>query len=544
MKYFVSLLVFVSCLLSCSSPDVDMIIYNAKVYTVDDNFTVASAIAVKNGKFIAVGGEEIRERYSAKGDLDLNGLPIYPGFIDAHCHFYRLGLIQDQVDLRGASSENEAVQRLQDYAKNISTGPLLGRSWDQNLWASKEYPSRKTLDALFPDRPVVLQRVDGHAVWVNSYVLEKAGITATTQVDGGEVVLEEGEPSGVLIDNAMDLAYAILPAPSRETQIRAFQKAEEIGFANGLTTVDDAGLDRSQIELIDSLQKAKALKMKVYAMISNTPENLAYYLEKGPYQTDKLNVRSVKVYADGALGSRGAVLKKEYKDDPNHKGFFVTPAADIEQLAFKLAKKGFQMNTHAIGDQANAVVLAAYDKALRISTDPRWRVEHAQIVDPKDLAYFGSKIIPSVQPTHATSDMEWADERLGEERLKTAYTFKDLLDWSGKIALGTDFPVEEVSPIKTFYAAVVRKDTNGSPEEGFQMENALSRSEALKGMTRWAAYSNFEENQKGTIAVGKDADFVILTKDIMTVGERQILSVEVLATFSNGSMVYRRGAEQ
>ncbi len=544
MKQFLPLIGLLWIISSCSTADADFVVYNAKVYTVNRDFSVASAFAVKNGKFIAVGGDEIRTRYSSVSELDANGLPIYPGLIDAHCHFYRLGLIQDQVDLRGASSEQEAVDRLEQYAKPLPKGPLLGRSWDQNLWEVKEFPSRASLDALFPDRPVVLQRVDGHAVWVNSYVLEKANITADTQIEGGEVVLVNGEPSGVLVDNAMDLAYAILPEPSRETQIRALQKAEAIAFANGLTSVDDAGLDRSQIELIDSLQKADALKMKIYAMISNTADNLEYYLNKGPFQTNMLNVRSVKVYADGALGSRGAVLKKEYKDAPNHKGFFVTPTEEIEQLAYKLAKKGFQMNTHAIGDQANAIVLKAYDKALRITADPRWRVEHAQIVDPADLAYFGSKIIPSVQPTHATSDMEWADERLGDERLKTAYTFKDLLDWSGKLALGTDFPVEEVSPIKTFYAAVVRKDTGGSPEDGFQMENALSRSEALKGMTRWAAYSNFEENQKGSIAVGKDADFVMLTKDIMAVSEAQILSAEVLATFSNGNMVYRRGKKQ
>lgn len=275
-------------------------------------------------------------------------------------------------------------------------------------------------------------------------------------------------------------------------------------------------------------------------MISNTPENLEHYLKKGITQTERLTIRSVKVYADGALGSRGAALKKPYSDFPQSKGLFLTPPEEIEQLAYVLAKKGFQMNTHAIGDAANQVVLDAYQKALRINPDPRWRVEHAQVVDKSDLEKFGSKIIPSVQPTHATSDMEWADERLGEDRVQNAYTYKDLLDWSGKIALGTDFPVEKVNPLHTFYAAVARKSITGQPSGGYRMNNALSRSEAIKGMTKWAAYANFEEELKGSIEPGKVADFVLLTNDIMVVKDSDILSIEVLATFLDGEMVYER----
>jgi predicted amidohydrolase YtcJ len=275
-------------------------------------------------------------------------------------------------------------------------------------------------------------------------------------------------------------------------------------------------------------------------MISNSKENLDHYLAKGITQSERLTIRSVKVYADGALGSRGAALKKPYTDAQNNKGLFLTQPEEIERLAYLLADKGFQMNTHAIGDAANQVVLDAYTKALSISPDPRWRVEHAQVVEKQDLEKFGPKVIPSVQPTHATSDMDWADERLGEDRITTAYTFKELLDWSGKVALGTDFPVEKVNPLNTFYSAVARRNNEGKPVGGYQMDNALSRSEALKGMTIWAAYANFEEEQKGSIEVGKVADLVLMTEDIMTINESAILSAEILATIVDGNIVYQR----
>lgn len=525
---------------SCTNHNADLIIHNARIYTVNDSFELASTLVVKDGKFIAVGNDDLLEKYSAAAKLDLKGIPIYPGLIDAHCHFYQLGLAQEHVDLRGAKSVEEVIARLKAFASTSEAKVLMGRGWDQNLWEEKEFPSKEILDKAFPDKLVVLERIDGHAAYVNSNVLTAAKITKDTKVEGGEVIIANNEPTGILIDKASDLAYAILPEPSREEQIIALQKAEKIAFENGLTTVDDAGLNRAQLELIDSLQRVNKLKIRVYGMISNTPENLAYYLDKGITQTDRLTIRSVKVYADGALGSRGAALKNPYTDEKNNKGLFITSPEKIEELAYILVKKGFQMNTHAIGDAANEVVLNAYKKALSVSPDPRWRIEHAQVVDKVDLQKFGSKILPSVQPTHATSDMEWADERLGEKRVANAYTYKELLDWSGRIALGTDFPVERVNPIHTYYAAVTRKDLNGNPAGGYQMDNALSRSEALKGMTKWAAYANFEEDEKGSIEVGKVADFVMLTNDIMVLNDSEILATEVLATFLGGEMVYQR----
>lgn len=527
-------------LYSCNNYDADLIIHNAKVYTVNEDFDVVSAVVVKEGKIIDVGEEKLVKKYNAAAVLDLKGLPVYPGFIDAHCHFYQLGMTEEQVDLRGVESLDKLVERIKTHQAKYNDAVILGRGWDQNLWANKVFPTKDILDQAFPGKLVILERVDGHAAYVSSAVLEKAKITADTKVDGGEVILVDGVPSGVLVDKASDLAYAILPAPSVEKSIRGLKKAEEIAFKNGLTTVDDAGLNRDILELIDSLHKSKDLKIRVYGMISNTQENLEYYLDKGITQSDRLTIRSVKVYADGALGSRGAALKEPYHDAKGNKGLFLTTPKEIERLAYLLADKGFQMNTHAIGDAANQVVLDAYKKALAIKEDPRWRVEHAQVVEKQDLEKFGPKVIPSVQPTHATSDMEWADERLGEERVKTAYTFKELLDWSGKLALGTDFPVEQVNPLNTFYAAVARRNNEGRPIGGYQMDNALSRSEALKGMTIWAAFANFEDDQKGSIEVGKVADLVLLTEDIMTINESAILSAEVLATLVDGNIVYQR----
>ena len=540
MKKIFPLLLLTIFLVSCNNYNADFIIHNAKIYTVNENFDVASAVVVKEGKIIAVGQEDLVGQFNAPAVLDLKGLPVYPGFIDAHCHFYQLGMTQEQVDLRGSKSLEELVTRIKEHQAEVNDDVILGRGWDQNLWEEKVFPTKEVLDKAFPGKLVILERVDGHAAYVSSAVLEKANISAETKVEGGEVILVDGVPSGVLIDKASDLAYAILPEHSTDKKIRGLKKAEELSFKYGLTTVDDAGLNRDVLELIDSLHKTEDLKIRVYGMISNNEENLAYYLDKGITQTDKLTIRSVKVYADGALGSRGAALKKPYSDAKNSTGLFLTTPEEIERLAYLLAEKGFQMNTHAIGDAANQVVLDAYEKALAISPDPRWRVEHAQVVEKQDLEKFGPKVIPSVQPTHATSDMEWADERLGEERVQTAYTFKELLDWSGKIALGTDFPVEKVNPLYTFYSAVARRDSEGKPLGGYQMENALTRSEALKGMTLWAAHANFEEQQKGSIEVGKVADLILLTEDIMTINESAILSAEVLATIVDGDIVYQR----
>ena len=525
---------------SCKYRKADWVVFNANVYTVNDSFEKVTAFAIKDGKFISVGGDEIVSLYPNALKFDAKGLPIYPGFIDAHCHFFNLGLSLGQVDLRGTKSIEEIEKRLQSYSQNNQFDIIIGRGWDQNLWKSKVFPNNDFLNRLFPDKLVLLRRIDGHALLVNDLVIKKAEINSKTRVSGGSILIENNKPSGILIDNAMDLAMNILPSKGSKIISKALIDAQTKAFENGLTTIDDAGLDKRTIMIIDSLQKKGDLKIRVYAMISNTRDNLNYFLDKGIIEQEKLTVRSVKAYLDGALGSRGALLKKPYSDDNKNKGITITTKEELFELAKKLSSKGFQLNTHAIGDKANEIVLDVYNYILKDIEDPRWRVEHAQVVDEFDIQKFNSKIIPSVQPTHATSDMNWADDRLGSSRLKRAYSYKNLLDWSGKIALGTDFPVEKVNPLLTFYSAVARKDIEGNPSEGFLKENALTRTEALKGMTIWAAYSNFEDSFKGSIEIGKFADFVILTNDIMKVPEEEITNVDVVATIVNGSIVFQK----
>ncbi|HEY0059916.1 MAG TPA: amidohydrolase, partial [Flavisolibacter sp.] len=507
-KYFVSLLAS-ALLFSCNSKkEADLIVFNAKLYTVDSAFSIAEAMVIKGDRIEAVGTtKELTEQYEAKQKLDAGGKAVYPGLIDAHAHFYRYGLGLQTADLGGTTSWDEILQRLQAFAKANGEGWLIGRGWDQNDWAVKSFPTKERLDALVPDRPVLLTRVDGHAAVVNQKALDLAGIKAGMTLTGGTIETSGGRLTGILVDNAVDLVGSKVPAATGAAIGQALQKAQQNCFAVGLTTVVDCGLDHREVMHIDSFQKAGALKMRVYAMLSDSKANYDFLFGRGAIKTDYLNVRSFKVYADGALGSRGACLLQPYADQPGWSGFLLSQQAHFDSVANIISAKGFQMCTHAIGDSANRVVLNIYGKYLKGKNDHRWRIEHAQVVNERDFELFGKySIIPSVQPTHATSDMYWAGDRLGPVREKGAYAFKQLLQQNGWIPLGTDFPVEDISPFKTFLATVFRQDAKGFPSEGYQMENALTREEAIRGMTIWAARSNFEEAEKGSLEKGKFAD--------------------------------------
>jgi len=538
MKKLISLLLVFLSLTACTQQQkADLIVINANVYTVDDNFSDAEAFAVKDGKFIAIGtNDEIKQNFATLKTIDAEGKTILPGLIDAHCHFYGLGLQQQKVDLTGTKSYDEVLQRIVDFQKEKKVDYITGRGWDQNDWEVKEFPTKEKLDILFPETPVAVRRIDGHALLANQAAIDLAGVTINTPFSGGDILKKDGKLTGVFIDNPMRLIGSKIPAPSVKETTQALKDAEKICFALGLTTVDDAGLSRGTIELIDSLQQIGELKMRIYAMVSASEKNLDYYLKKGISKTDRLNVRSFKFYGDGALGSRGAAMREPYSDKPHHYGALVNTLETLKNTAERIADSDFQMNTHAIGDSANHIMLQTYAAVLKDKKDRRWRIEHAQIVSPSDFEFF-KNIIPSIQPTHATSDMYWAEDRVGPERIKGGYAYKDLLTKYGKVALGTDFPVEKVNPMLTFYAAVARKDLNNFPKNGFQMENALNREETLKGMTIWAAYSNFEENEKGSIEVGKFADFILLDQDLMTVDIEKVPNTIVLETFVNGEKV-------
>jgi predicted amidohydrolase YtcJ len=541
MRQLFAILVVLLCS-SCINQRVDLVVHHAQIYTVNEAFATAEAMAVQDGKIVAVGtNDEILKNYQADSVVDAKGATIYPGFVDAHAHFLGYGQSLYAVDLMFANSWEEVLERVQAFvATHPGNGWIRGRGWDQNRFPGKAFPTNAELNALFPDRPVLLERVDGHASIANDKALQIAGVKAGQTMVGGDFVVAGGKLTGLLIDNAVGVVERNVPAATKEDYKNWLTAAQQNCFATGLTTITDCGLSPNDIDMIDALQKSNDLKMRLYVMLSDKPSSYtSSYFTNGGYTTDRLMVKGVKVYGDGALGSRGAALLAHYSDQPGWGGFLLSSQAHFDSVAAKLINTDFQMCTHAIGDSANRVVLKVYEKYLKGKNDKRWRVEHAQILNPIDFDYFGKySIIPSVQPTHATSDMYWAGDRLGAERLKGGYAFQQLLKQNGWLPLGTDFPVEEINPFKTFLAAVARQDAKGFPAGGFQMENALTREQTIRGMTIWAAKANRMEKQVGSIEVGKKADFILLDKDLMKVPTDSILHVKVLKTYSNGERVH------
>jgi len=536
-----AVLVILTVVISCSTQkQADLIIFNGTIYTVDDAFSKVEALAISEGKIMATGSnEDIRSAFAAGEEINLEGKFVYPGLIDPHCHFIGYGNSLMHADLSATSSFEEVIEVLLEQQEKYPTEWVQGWGWDHEDWPVKEFPHRDQLDRVFPDIPVFLTRADGHSAIVNSKALQLSGVIETSRIEGGSLLQKNGKLTGMLIDNAMGLIREQIPRPTREEVIQMIQMSQVSCFKVGLTSVHDAGLDFQTIDLIDSLQKADLLKMRIYAMLTPGKENYERYLFHGPYQTDRLNVRSIKLFSDGALSSRGALMLEEYFDDPGNIGLALNTEEYLRENMKLAYENGFQVNTHCIGDSANRWILDMYGDYLKGKNDRRWRIEHVQILSPDDLHKFGDfSIIPSIQSTASTTDMHYAENRVGPIRVKSAYAYRELMKQNGWIPNGSDFPVESNNPLYGYYALVTRKDLSGYPDNGWQMENALNRKEALCAMTIWAARAAFEENEKGSLEAGKMADFIILGEDLMTVTESKLPHLKVQGTYLAGEQVY------
>ena len=517
---------------------VDFIGHNGVVYTVDSAFTIVEAFAVKDGIFIETGSSEtILSKYKSKNICDFNGAPVYPGFNDTHCHTYLTGIDLMSVDLRNASSFDEILERLEKAAEqNPDASCLVGNGWDQNLWEDKSFPNNKKLNELFPEMPVVLNRIDQHAVIVNRAAIEMAGLSEDDKnIDPLKALKENGKFTGVFLEDLCNtISGAVIKYTAADLR-KIFTLAQDECFKYGLTSVCEPGLDPLALKVLDSMVTEGKIKLRMDVWATPTDEFKEKY--PAPYKNRNMNVSAIKLFRDGALGSRGALLLKDYSDDKGNTGISMESLDQFKSQCKWAYEHGFRVATHCIGDRANREALDIYGEFLKGKNNLAWRIEHAQIVEKEDLPKFGQfSIIPSVQPTHCTSDMLWADERLGE-RIKNAYAYRDLLGQLGWIPTGTDAPIESCNPIYTFFAAVYRKNLDFVPEGGFQMENSLTKEQALRSMTIWAAKSTLEDDVKGSIEAGKYADFVVTDKDFMNLPEKEVPSTKIEATYLGGERV-------
>lgn len=529
----------------------DLIVTNARIYTVDDSRPVVSALAVRDGRIAFTGSA--REAMALKGAntrvLDLGGRTVIPGMVDAHAHLLGLGQSLRTVNLVGAKSYDEVIARVVARAKDVPAGQwVVGRGWDQNQWGDTRFPTHDALTRALPNHPVYLTRVDGHAGLANAAAMRAAKVTAASKdPSGGKVErTAAGDPTGVFIDNAKSLVEQSIPNSTREETRQAIRAAIRESQRWGLVGLHDAGESRATIDLMEEMAKAGEIPFRLYVMIGDDSAAVAHYLARGPQAglyDNHLWIRSIKLYADGALGSRGAALLEPYSDDANNNGLLLSAPAHIQDVASRALKAGFQVNAHAIGDRGNRVVLDAFDAALKANpmADHRFRVEHAQVIHHDDIPRFAELgVIPSMQAVHQTSDMYWAGNRLGAGRLLGAYAWRSLLNTGVVIPNGSDAPVEAVNPLLSFHSAVARQDAENWPAAGWMPEQKMTREEALKSMTIWPAFAAFQESTMGSLTAGKLADFVILDRDIMTVADRDILGTSIIATYIGGKAVYER----
>jgi len=533
----------------------DLVLTNGRIYTVDNARPEASALAVRAGRIQFVGSDAEARVLAGPSTLviDLHGATVVPGIVDAHAHLLGLGNTLQRVNLVGSSSYDQVIDRVKAWAKDVKPGVWIqGRGWDQNLWPAKQFPTHEALSRAFPNNPVVLTRIDGHALVANAKAMELSHVTATTaDPSGGRIVrLSSGAPSGVFVDNAKSLIERTIPAATRADNRKAILAAVAEANRWGLTGIHDAGEDAETIGIYEELAKEGRYNLRNYVMLSdpgepNSPAALENpYIQRGPQSAlydGHLWIRAIKLYADGALGSRGAALLAPYSDEPSNSGLLVSTPEHIEAWAEAALRRGFQVNVHAIGDRGNRIVLDSFDSALKKipKADHRFRIEHAQVLSLEDIPRFARLgVIPSMQATHQTSDMGWAESRVGPQRIRGAYAWRSLLNTGVIVPNGTDFPVEQVNPLLTFHAAVTRQDPSNQPVGGWHPEQKMTREEALQSITIWPAYAGFQESVMGSLSPGKYADFVILDRDIMRVPDTEILGTRVVSTWIGGKRVY------
>ncbi len=518
----------------------DLIITARRVYTVDASFSRAEAMAVKDGRILAVDSRrKIDESFSALRRLDLGEAFAYPGFMDPHSHFLSYGFVLQRPWLAEASSWEDAVS-IMAAAEIPSSAWIQGRGWDQNRWPTKEFPDRSLLDRAFPNNPVIAIRIDGHAAVANALALAAAGLDRGRSVDGGMVMLQDGQPTGLLMDNAVDLVRAAIPSPSEAEIRQALLKAQASCLSFGLSSVSNAGTEGREVLAMERAQDEGALGMRIYAMLAPTAENIKTLARQGPLYKERLTLRSFKMYADGALGSRGALLLDDYADDPGNRGLLTLDEGELDRVCGIAQECGYQMNVHAIGDKAARLVLDVYERYLKPSNDLRWRIEHAQLLTDEDLERIARlNVVPSIQAVHAVSDMAWTERRLGPGRMYRSHRYRDVLESCGWLANGSDFPIEKADPLMGFRAAVFRKDDRQKPDKGLKPAQGIRRVEALKAMTIWAARANFEEDSRGSLEAGKWADIVVLDKDLLEADEDSLWDVKVLATIVGGEILHQ-----
>ncbi len=504
----------------------------------DQEGSEKEAMAIKDGKIIETGPErQILNKYSSEETIDAAGKEVYPGLTDAHGHILSYANQLLSADLVGSKSFDEVIVRVEKYQSRKQRQFVIGRGWDQSLWPSSEFPTNERLNELFPTIPVCLIRIDGHALLANDALLKLAKITPTTKIDGGIIHVEGEKCTGLLVDNAMNPIYKLLPEFPKKERIEAIGEIQAELLQYGITGVHEAGIERKDIDLFKELIDKHDFKLNLYAMLMGSEENIAFAKKNGIYQYKNLSIRSFKVIGDGALGSRGALLKAPYTDQHNHFGVLTTSEKEMNRIATICELTGYQMNTHAIGDSTNKILLNLYQRIFKVNPDHRWRIEHAQVVDPNDFELFSKYgVFPSVQPTHAVSDQRWAEQRIGRTRMMGAYAYKTLLTQNGMIAIGTDFPIELTDPFLTIHAAVNRQNSENMPTAGFYPKEKITLDECLRGMTIWAAFASFQENELGTIEKGKDATFAIFERPIRAEGNYQ--PNFALHTFIKGKKVY------